>query len=111
MTSGAGTSAFQQAPFAASYTGSSTPFLMANPTSQLLSVPHWHLPISSSMPVLPEVDVPLKRADYPGSDFGQEQNGWMISRTLATRQVLEHWQKILVEGPSCLKGSTRQQST
>ena len=69
MTSGAGTSAFQQAPFAASYTGSSTPFLMANPTSQLLSVPHWHLPISSSMPVLPEVDVPLKRADYPGVRF------------------------------------------
>ena len=72
MTSGAGgTSAFfQQAqPFAASYTSSSTPLLMgplnANPTSPFLTGPR--LPISSSM--LPQVDIQLKRADYPGIRF------------------------------------------
>ena len=71
MTSGAGgTSAFQQAhPFVMSYTSSSTPFLTgplnANPSSPFLTGPR--LPMSSSM--VPQVDIPLKRADYPGILF------------------------------------------
>lgn len=80
MTSGAiGTSAFfqQTHPFAASYTtSSSTPFHMdplnANPTLPLLSGPR--LPITSSM--LPQVDIPLKRADYPGVRFWTRRE-WM----------------------------------
>jgi hypothetical protein len=74
MTSGAGgTSAFfqQTNPFEASYT--STPFLTGpNPTSLLLTGPR--LPISSSM--LPQLDISLKRADYPGVRFWTKPE-WM----------------------------------
>ena len=72
MTSSAGGASafFQQAnPFAASYTSSSTPFLTgplnAYPTSPFLAGPY--PPISSTM--FPQVDIPLKRVDYPGIRF------------------------------------------
>lgn len=72
MTSGAsGASAFfQQAhPSMASYTSSSMPSLTGplntNSISPFLTGPR--LPISSSM--LPQVDIPLKRADYPDVRF------------------------------------------
>jgi uncharacterized protein (DUF2132 family) len=71
MTSGpGGASALQQAnPFTMSHTSSLTPFLTGplntNPASQFLTGPH--LPISSSM--VPQADIPLKRADYSGVRF------------------------------------------
>lgn len=76
MTSGAGGTStfFQQAhPSAMSYTSLSTPFLTdplnANHTLPFLTGPSPRLPISSSMLQVPQVDIPLKRAEYPGIRF------------------------------------------
>jgi hypothetical protein len=83
ITSGGGAGAggtpafFQQAhPFAALHTGSSTPFhtgpMNTNHTPPFLTGPS--LPISNSM--LSQVDIPLKRADYPGIRFWTRSE-WM----------------------------------
>jgi hypothetical protein len=70
--SGGASAFFQQAhPFVASYTSSTTPFLtgpfIANPTGTSLTGLRLPTCISSSM--LPQVDIPIKRADYPGIRF------------------------------------------
>jgi hypothetical protein len=69
-SAGGASAFFQQAhPFTASYTSSSTPFVMgplsANPTSTFLTGSH----LPTSNPLLPQVDIPLKRTDYPGIRF------------------------------------------
>ena len=99
MMSGAGGAStfFQQAHlFAASYTSSLTPFFMgplnANPTSPFLTGPHFL--ISSSMLPQPEVDIPLKRVDYPGIQF------WTRSE----------WMKYLKNGSDLLSSGTESLS-